>query len=144
MPKGRRGKTSTTIVLAAREQRKEPTAQEKRLWEALRGRKLDGLKFRRQHPSMQFLLDNFCVEHQLVVEIDGGIHDDPDQRAHDDAMHAGAGGVRDSGAEVSNEEVDGDLRACCSASATISLRPLSEMPRHRAASQERWIRGPRV
>lgn len=83
MPRKTRGKTSVPIVRAARQQRQQPTLAEDKLWEALRGRRLAGLKFRRQHPYEQFVLDFFCVEHQLVVEVDGGVHNDPLQAARD-------------------------------------------------------------
>lgn len=49
----------------------------------LRGRRLNGLKFRRQHPYEHYVLDFFCVEHQLVVELDGSVHDILDQAAYD-------------------------------------------------------------
>ena len=83
LPKKTRGKTTAEIVQAAREQRRQPTPAERRLWDALRGRRLAGLKFRRQHPYGQFILDVFCVEHQLEVEVDGGVHTDPAQMARD-------------------------------------------------------------
>ncbi len=83
MPRHTRGKTSAMIVRAARELRQEATDAEARLWDALRGRRLDGLKFRRQHPYEQFVLDFFCVEHQLAVELDGSIHAEPTQAARD-------------------------------------------------------------
>ena len=83
MSRRTRGKTTAKIVQAARKQRRKPTPAEKKLWEALRGRRLAGLKFRRQHPYGHFILDAFCVEHQLVVEVDGGIHVDPAQAARD-------------------------------------------------------------
>ena len=83
MPRKTRGKTTAKIVQAAREQRRQPTPTERKLWAALRSRRLAGLKFRRQHPYDRFLLDAFCVEHQLEVEVDGGIHDDPAHAAHD-------------------------------------------------------------
>ena len=53
--------------------RKEPTDSERILWQVLRGKKL-GVKFRRQHLIDQFIVDFFCVELGLVIEIDGGIH----------------------------------------------------------------------
>jgi very-short-patch-repair endonuclease len=56
---------------------------EHKLWHALRDRRLAGLKFRRQHPHGRFILDAFCVEHQLEVEIDGKRHLDPKQAAYD-------------------------------------------------------------
>jgi very-short-patch-repair endonuclease len=83
MPRKSRGKTTAKIVQAARNQRRQQTPAEKKLWEALRDRRLAGLKFRRQHPFQQFILDAFCVEYQLEVEVDGEVHDDPPQAAYD-------------------------------------------------------------
>ncbi|WP_242026155.1 DUF559 domain-containing protein [Limnothrix sp. FACHB-881] len=58
----------------ARQFRKEPTASEAILWQALRGRKLDGRKFKRQQPIGAFIVDFFCAQERLVVEVDGGVH----------------------------------------------------------------------
>ena len=71
------------IVHAARELRQEATDAEARLWNALRGRRLAGLKFRRQHPYGRLVLDFFCVEHGLAVELDGNIHAELTQAARD-------------------------------------------------------------
>ena len=60
---------------AAREQRKSPTKSEKILWEALRGKKLDGIKFRRQQPIGVYIADFYSSTYRLVVEVDGGIHE---------------------------------------------------------------------
>ncbi len=57
------------------EKRHEPTRAENKFWQQVRGRKLCGLKFRRQHPIERFIVDFFCSEVRLVVEIDGPIHD---------------------------------------------------------------------
>ena len=59
----------------ARGLRARQTRAESLLWSALRGRRLCGLKFRRQFPIGQFIADFVCVERRLVVEIDGGYHD---------------------------------------------------------------------
>jgi very-short-patch-repair endonuclease len=49
------------------------------LWGCLRGRRLVGYKFRRQHPLGRFIVDFACIEHRLVIEADGGQHcDSPD------------------------------------------------------------------
>lgn len=71
-------------MIAARKPRQEETKAEKVLWNALRARRLHGLKFRRQHPYENTILDFFCVEHQLVVELDGSVHDLLDQFATDE------------------------------------------------------------
>ena len=110
MPRKTRGTTTTKIVQAAREQRRQPTLAEKKLWDALRGRRLAGLKFRRQHPYGQFVLDAFCVEHQLEVEVDGDVHTDPAQAARDAerTKFLEERGIRV--LRVSNEEVENNLR----------------------------------
>ena len=46
------------------------------MWEALRDRRFEGLKFRRQHGAGPFVLDFFCAAHKLVIELDGAVHDD--------------------------------------------------------------------
>ena len=79
-----KGKTTWKYVLAARKLRQEETEAEKILWEALREKRLNGLKFRRQHPYERTILDFYCVKHQLVVELDGSIHDLQDQFASDE------------------------------------------------------------
>jgi adenine-specific DNA-methyltransferase len=58
----------------ARRLRDERTAAEARLWEALRDRRLEGWKWRRQVPVGPFIVDYACLEAKLVVELDGGIH----------------------------------------------------------------------
>jgi very-short-patch-repair endonuclease len=44
------------------------------LWRLLRGRQISGLKFRRQHPFDDYILDFVCLENRLVIEVDGGQH----------------------------------------------------------------------
>ena len=63
------------MVEIAREFRKEPTKSEAILWEALRGKKLDGIKFRRQQPVGYFVVDFYNSVYRLVVEVDGLIHE---------------------------------------------------------------------
>ena len=60
----------------ARTLRKKATDAERVLWKLLRGRQLEGYKFRRQHPIGRYIVDFACVEHRLVLEADGGQHMD--------------------------------------------------------------------
>ena len=60
----------------ARELRRDSTPAEKILWRALRGRRIKGAKFRRQRPIGPFIVDFVCLDHSLVVEVDGGQHAD--------------------------------------------------------------------
>jgi len=63
------------MVEVARQFRKEPTESEELLWQALRGKKLDGLKFRRQQPIVLFVVDFYNSDYRLVIEVDGPIHE---------------------------------------------------------------------
>jgi very-short-patch-repair endonuclease len=56
--------------------RHNPTAPQKLLWSILRGRQLDGLKFRRQHPIEPYIVDYYCADERLVVELDGQSHNE--------------------------------------------------------------------
>jgi very-short-patch-repair endonuclease len=67
----------------ARALRQQPTWAEKLLWRWLRGRRFSGYKFRRQHPLGSYVLDFYCEEARLNVELDGSQHGFPDQRRHD-------------------------------------------------------------
>ncbi|HMR92324.1 MAG TPA: vitamin B12 dependent-methionine synthase activation domain-containing protein [Chitinophagaceae bacterium] len=58
--------------------RSNPTEAENITWELLRGKKLEGYKFRRQHIIGPYIADFVCLKHRLVVEIDGLIHQLPD------------------------------------------------------------------
>ncbi|WP_051664056.1 endonuclease domain-containing protein [Dyadobacter crusticola] len=57
----------------ARQLRNAETRAEKLLWERLSNKKL-GVKFRRQHPISNFIVDFYCHEKKLVIEVDGSIH----------------------------------------------------------------------
>ncbi len=70
------------MVYAAKALRKASTPAEEVLWQRLRRDQLDGFRFRRQHPIATYIADFACAERKLVVELDGGIHDD---QANDDA-----------------------------------------------------------
>jgi very-short-patch-repair endonuclease len=88
-PKGWRGRGAAhrpetmvptrETVERAREFRRRLTPPEARLWFAIKNGKLDGLKFRRQHPVEPYFLDFYCAEARLAVEVDGQGHDHPEQ-----------------------------------------------------------------
>ena len=58
----------------ARHLRNNATEAERRLWQDLRGRRMNGFKFRRQHPIGRYVCDFVCLEAGLVVELDGSQH----------------------------------------------------------------------
>jgi len=74
----------------ARENRREPTEPELRLWRHLSGSQLGGFKFRRQYKTNGRILDLYCPAVALGIEIDGHTHD-AEEDAASDAMLAGKG-----------------------------------------------------
>ena len=67
----------------ARKLRRTMTDAERRLWNGLRDRRLEGLKFRRQQPLGSYFVDFFCFEATLIVEADGSQHWDEDEAWYD-------------------------------------------------------------
>ncbi|MGU3495034.1 endonuclease domain-containing protein [Xanthobacteraceae bacterium A53D] len=67
----------------ARGLRTRMTEAEQKLWLELRGHRLCGLSFRRQHPIAAYVVDFGCLPASLVVELDGGQHFEAPGRAHD-------------------------------------------------------------
>ena len=67
----------------ARDNRKNPTEAEERLWSAVRNNQL-GFKFRRQHSIDQFIADFACLEKSVIVEVDGEIHNTPENKEYDE------------------------------------------------------------
>ena len=64
--------------------RNNATAPEAILWMALKGKQMEGLKFRRQFGLGPYVLDFFCPEIRLCIELDGGIHKTYEQSQYDD------------------------------------------------------------
>ncbi|MFI5400091.1 MAG: endonuclease domain-containing protein [SAR324 cluster bacterium] len=71
----------TVLKPQARRLRTEATPAEDRLWAELRGRRLQGARFRRDHTISRFIVDFYCGKARLVIEVDGPIHED--QREED-------------------------------------------------------------
>ena len=82
MPRATRGQASHLDL--KRRLRSNMTAQEARLWSRLRARQLQGLKFRRQHGIGPYIVDFYCPEQSLVIEVDGDSHPDADQIVKDE------------------------------------------------------------
>jgi PncC family amidohydrolase len=66
------------------EHRKNPTEAEKALWSILRGKKMSGYKFRRQHIIADYIADFVCLSAQLIIEVDGLHHQLPENKITDE------------------------------------------------------------
>ena len=81
MPRATRGQASHLDI--KRRLRSNMTGPETRLWSRLRARQFQGLKFRRQHGIGPYIVDFYCPEQSLVIEVDGDSHADADQIVKD-------------------------------------------------------------
>ena len=105
--------TSVRTVERARVLRRMMTPPEARLWTRLRGKRLRGFKFRRQHPIGPFILDFYCAEARLAIEVDGQGHQHPERQAYDRRrtvwLHGQGVRVIRLAAEAVRTELDGVL-----------------------------------
>ncbi|MCW5773792.1 MAG: DUF559 domain-containing protein [Rhodospirillaceae bacterium] len=76
-------KPDQRTVPIARRLRRDPSMEERRMWDRLRGRRFRGAKFRRQGRIGPYIVDFVCLEARLIVEIDDPLHEHPDQRSKD-------------------------------------------------------------
>jgi very-short-patch-repair endonuclease len=96
----------TKKIRTARTLRRRETGVERRVWQALRSRRIAGLKFRRQHPIGPYVADFACPEAKLVIEIDGYWH--AGRQAQDDVRTER---LRTFGYEVARFETGEDIDA---------------------------------
>ena len=102
-----------SFLAKARYLRKNQTEAEKRLWECLRYRQLAGLKFRRQHPIRPgFILDFYCDERKIAIEIDGKGHETPEQSEYDAYRTQILNETGISVIRLDNEQVRASMEAC--------------------------------
>jgi very-short-patch-repair endonuclease len=72
------------VLYKGRILRKKMTSSEKILWQYLRNKKFLGKIFRRQHPVSQFIVDFYCHQAKLVIEVDGSIHNIKENKEYDE------------------------------------------------------------
>ena len=93
----------------AKSNREEMTESEKVLWNALRDN-IQGYRFRRQHAIGQYIADFVCLPARLVIEVDGGYHQSPEQQEMDNIR---TNYLKEKGFHVvrfSNEEVSANIK----------------------------------
>ena len=93
----------------AKDNRKNPTEEENLIWQKLRNRQVDGFKFRRQHPVAGYIPDFICLEQKIIIEIDGGYHNDAEQKIFDSAREKWLNEYGYTMIRFTNEEVKNSL-----------------------------------
>jgi 4-hydroxybenzoyl-CoA reductase alpha subunit len=124
----------------AREFRKTPTVSEAILWSALRARRLDGRKFRRQQPIGPFVVDFYCGTHRLVVEVDGPVHESQAPRDRERQELLETLGLRI--VRISAREVEHDLPAALERIRAAFRLPPPPLPGSGGGRGMLWERGP--
>ena len=106
------GGLNPSLIKLARDLRRESTEPEAKLWQCLRGRQLNGYKFRRQHPlGAGYIPDFYCSETKVSVELDGEIHDSRRAAWADGIRHRQ---IQEAGVRIlrfKNERVKTDLES---------------------------------
>ncbi|WP_343552850.1 DUF559 domain-containing protein [Pantoea sp.] len=75
-------------IVRQRELRKAMPEAEQQLWRFLRNRHLCGFKFRRQYKIGRYIVDFACIERMLIVELDGGQHNEDEAKIYDEQRTA--------------------------------------------------------
>jgi very-short-patch-repair endonuclease len=99
------------LLKRARKLRSNMTIPEIILWSGLRSKKLDGFKFRRQQPILNYIADFYCHELKLIVEVDGEIHSLTENEEYDKTRSKV---LRKNGynlIRLSNTEIESDLHS---------------------------------
>ncbi len=78
-------KKDRTRTAIRRKLRNSATFAERILWYSLRGSQLDGRKFTRQKGIGPYIVDFYCAEEKLAIELDGSVHDEPEVQRYDQA-----------------------------------------------------------
>ena len=91
--------------------RKTETPMERKLWHYQKEQQLDGYKFRQQHGFGPYVLDFYCPRLRLCIELDGGIHEDPQVKLKDEIRTEFLNENRIKVIRFSNEEVEKNINS---------------------------------
>ncbi|KJS05019.1 MAG: isoleucyl-tRNA synthase [Flavobacteriales bacterium BRH_c54] len=129
--------SSYTLLRELKTKNKEQqTEAEEFLWKQLRGKNLEGYKFRRQHIIDEFIVDFVCLSKNLVIEIDGGYHNEPEVKQADEVRTEILNSLGFKVIRFTNEEVINDIEnvlltikneLIAAASALENSHPLGEL-----------------
>ncbi|MDB5707941.1 MAG: hypothetical protein JWL96_11 [Sphingomonas bacterium] len=114
-------------TVAARQLRKEMSLPEVLLWQRLRGRKA-GVKFRNQHPVGPYVVDFYCRESRLIIEVDGEVHNRGDRPMRDETRDIF---LRENGYNVMHvpaADILKDADDVAASIASLAARPLHHRP----------------
>ena len=97
------------IFEKAKHLRNNMTLCELKLWDLLKNKQIECLRFRAQHPIDIFIADFYCHSLKLVIEVDGGIHQEPEQREYDIGREAELNNWEIKVVRFTNEEIEREI-----------------------------------
>ena len=97
------------LFTLARHLRQNETEAERKLWQEIRNKKLNGHKFRRQHPIGSFIVDFYCHKEKFIIEVDGSVHDDEINKEFDRWREEELGKMGFKVIRIRNSEVFGEM-----------------------------------
>jgi very-short-patch-repair endonuclease len=115
------------VMEIAKNLRNNMTYTEQLLWEKLKGKQICGLRFRRQHPIDLFIVDFYCHQVRLVIEVDGEIHDQ--QAEYDDGRSSEMEIFGIKVMRFKNQEVENDIERVIFEIQTLVKERLKSPPR---------------
>lgn len=119
-----RPKATSKLFDFARQNRQKQTQAEALLWQYLRNRQINNYKMRRQHPIGNFVVDFYCHELKLVIEVDGGYHLQKEQTDYDQGRSFELEELGIKVLRFKNDEVLNDINAVIMAiSKHLTLNP---------------------
>jgi very-short-patch-repair endonuclease len=125
------GGLNPALIKLARELRHHSTEAEDQLWQCLRARRFNGLKFRRQHPlGLHYISDFYCAETKVSVELDGAVHNSRRAQWGDGIRHRQ---IQEAGVRVvrfKNERVKQDLEGVLSEIASVCEAQVKRLRPH--------------
>lgn len=107
----RRRRIPQSLLDASRRLRREQTPAEKKLWEVLRDRRFEGIRFKRQTVIGTYIADFYCPSRRLIIELDGGIHNQPDVAFNDSVRQTNLEAEHYTVLRFTNDQIEGDIMA---------------------------------
>jgi very-short-patch-repair endonuclease len=105
-------RSTPRIKVFAKQNRQKQTQAEVVFWEAVRRKEFEDFKFYRQRPIGRYIADFYCPKLNLVVEVDGPIHEEPEQKEYDQYRDKVLRGKGLTVIRFLNEQVIQDLTGC--------------------------------
>jgi very-short-patch-repair endonuclease len=116
------------------------TPAEQLLWKEIRNGKMNDLKFKRQHSIGKYIVDFYCAQTRLIIELDGKVHLDKEQKQKDNSRDENLRDMDYTVLRFTNDEVINNIRSVLKQITSVPPTPLSLARRGKALRKEGRVR----